>query len=126
MKDSTLFVITKAKDLCSYVFVITDKSPKKFRFTFVSRMQNLSLDIVEYLFRANDVYVGENTDKQDIYLRASLQQKALTDLRLLNYLGMLAMEQACILPKQYEQIAKLSAETFALLLKWKKATLKQG
>lgn len=30
---SELGVITKAKDLCSYVMMVTQKSPKKFRFT---------------------------------------------------------------------------------------------
>ncbi len=34
-KQSELSVITKAKDLCSYVITITQKSPKQFRFTFV-------------------------------------------------------------------------------------------
>ena len=40
-------VITKAKELCSYVMTVTQKSPKHFRFTFVTRMQNLSLDVIE-------------------------------------------------------------------------------
>ena len=38
---SELTVITKAKDLCSYIITITQKSPKQFRFTFVTRLQNL-------------------------------------------------------------------------------------
>ena len=44
---SELIVITKAKELCSYVMTVTQKSPKHFRFTFVTRMQNLSLDVIE-------------------------------------------------------------------------------
>ena len=40
-KQSELTVITKAKDLCSYVMTVTQKSPKQFRFTFVSRLENL-------------------------------------------------------------------------------------
>ena len=56
-KTSELVVITRAKDLCSYVMTITQKSPKQFRYTFVSRLQNLSLSAIENLFRANDVYV---------------------------------------------------------------------
>ena len=35
------------------------------------------------------------------------QQRALTGLRLLGYLAQLAMEQQCILPKQYEQITRM-------------------
>lgn len=41
-----LLVVTKAKDLCNYIITITEKSPKKFRFVFVNRMLNLSLDII--------------------------------------------------------------------------------
>lgn len=55
-KQSELTVITKAKDLCSYVMTVTQKSPKQFRFTFVSRLQNLALSAIENLFRANDVF----------------------------------------------------------------------
>ena len=58
-KQSELTVITKAKDLCSYLMTITQKSPKQFCFTFVSRLQNLTLSVIENLFRANDVYVSK-------------------------------------------------------------------
>ena len=43
---SELSVITKAKDLCSYIMTVTDKSPKRFRFTLVSRLQNYALDVI--------------------------------------------------------------------------------
>ena len=56
-KQSELTVITKAKDLCSYVVTVTQKSPKQFRFTFTSRLQNLCLNSIEELYRANDVFV---------------------------------------------------------------------
>lgn len=39
VKRSDLSVITKAKDLSSYILTITDKSPKKFRFTLVNFWQ---------------------------------------------------------------------------------------
>ena len=58
-KQSELTVITKAKDLCSYVMTVTQKSPKQFRFTFVTRLQNLALSAIENLFRANDVFVSK-------------------------------------------------------------------
>jgi len=32
---SDLYVITKAKELAKYVVVVTEKSPKKYRFTLV-------------------------------------------------------------------------------------------
>ena len=66
MAEKELFVIVKAKDLGNYIFTVTDKSPKKFRFTLVSRMQNLSLDIIENLYRANQVFVRNREDTRRI------------------------------------------------------------
>ena len=103
-KQSELTVITKAKDLCSYVMTVTQKSPKQFRFTFVSRLQNLALSAIENLFRANDVFVSK-TDMHSQNERLSYQRSAMTDLKLLGYIALLSMEQGCILPKQYEQIS---------------------
>lgn len=102
-QQSELSVITKSKDLCSYVLTVTQKSPKHFRYTFVSRLQNLSLDILENLIRANDIFITKN----DIVAqkeRLKYQRDALTNLKLLGCVSMLAMEQNCILPKQYEEI----------------------
>ena len=55
-QHSELAVITKAKELCSYIILVTDKSPKRFRFTLVSRMQNYALDVIENLYMANEVF----------------------------------------------------------------------
>ncbi|MCF0115212.1 MAG: four helix bundle protein [Erysipelotrichaceae bacterium] len=116
-KQSELTVITKSKDLCSYVMNVTQKSPKHFRYTFVSRLQNLSLSVIENLFRANDVYVT----KQDIASqkeRIRYQRSAMTDLKLLGYIALLSQEQKCILPKQYEQIARQVSDCQNLLGAW--------
>ncbi len=116
-KQSELTVITKAKDLCSYVMTVTQKSPKHFRYTFVSRLQNLSLSIIENLFRANDVFAS----KQDVTSqkeRVQYQRAAMTDLKLLGYMALLSMEQQCILPKQYEQIARQVTDCRNLLGAW--------
>lgn len=56
-KLSELLVITRAKDLCSHIMQVTQKSPKHFRYTFVSRLQNLSLSAIENLYRGNDIFV---------------------------------------------------------------------
>lgn len=53
---SELMIITRAKDLCYYVMTVTQISSKHFRYTFFSRMQNLALDIIENLYRANDTF----------------------------------------------------------------------
>ena len=116
-KKSELTIITFAKDLCSYIMTVTQKSPKQFRFTFTSRIQNLSLSVIENLYRANDTFVS----KGDIYTqreRISYQRNAMTDLKLIAYFSLLSMEQKCILPKQYEQISKRVSDCINLLGAW--------
>ncbi len=54
---SELQVITFAKNLCSYVMTITQKSPKQFCFSLVGRMQGYVMDIVEELYFANEVFI---------------------------------------------------------------------
>lgn len=116
-KQSELTVITRAKDLCSYVMTVTQKSPKQFRFTFTSRLQNLSLDVIEALYRANDTFVTkDNPSSRD--KRLEFQHQAMTNLKLLAYFSLLAREQNCILPKQYEQISRQSADCQNLLSAW--------
>ncbi len=120
-KESELSVIVKAKDLGSYLFTVMEKSPKKFRFTFVSRIQNLSLDIVENLYRANFVYVKDKEDLIHITQRKDYQRNAYVDLKLLVFLSLAAKEQGCILPRQYEQISIQSTEVTRLLLAWSRS-----
>lgn len=92
-------VVTKAKELCSYVMLVTQKSPKHFRFTFVTRMQNLALDVIEEIYRANDTYVADR-GREALKQRLEHQQKALTSIKLLAYIAWLSCEQGCILAKQ--------------------------
>ena len=115
--QSELQVITKAKDLCSYIMVITETSPRHFRYTFVSRLQNLSLSVIENLYRANDTFVSKE-DMPAREKRLSYQRETMTDLKVLSYFSFLAMEQKCILAKQYEQIATKSTDCINLLGAW--------
>jgi hypothetical protein len=116
--QSELTVITKAKDLCRYVMTVTEKSPKRFRFTFVSRMQNFALDIIEKTYRANDVYAAGAGREKAAAERLDLQHEALTSARLLGYIALLAREQGCILPRQFENITKLASDCQYLLGAW--------
>ena len=115
--QSELAVITKAKDLCSYVMTVTDKSPKRFRFTLVAKLQNYALDIIENLYRANEVFVKAG-DREKAQQRIDFQHQALTELKLLGYMAQLSMEQGCILPKQYEQITKKIHDCQNMLCAW--------
>lgn len=46
-KKDDLYVMTVVKDLTKYIITVTEKSPKKFRFTLVTRLQNKALDAVD-------------------------------------------------------------------------------
>ena len=116
--QSELTVITKAKDLGRYILTVTEKSPKRFRFSLVSRMQNLVLDIIEQIYRANEIYVAEQTRTETQAKRLDLQHSALTSTKLLGYMALMAREQGAILPKQYEQITKQVSDCQNLLGAW--------
>jgi len=116
-KKSDLVVVMKAKELCSYIMTVTQKSPKQFRFTFVTRLQNLALGVIEDIYYANEVYIGTGNEK-NAEKRLSLQHRALTALKLIAYIAELAMTQQCVLFKQYEQISKLTTDCQRLLGAW--------
>lgn len=123
--ENELTVITRAKELCQYILVITDKSPKKFRFTLVSRLQNYSLSVIEHLFKANQQFAGEGKTDEQCEKRLSLQQEAMIELRLLAYISMIARESQCILPKQQSHISMKIVETQRLLYAWMKSDEKR-
>lgn len=81
----------------------TAKSPKKFRFSLVSKLHTYSLNALENLFRANEVYLKGNL-KNGLSLRMDFQHKALTELKLLSFITQIAYEQQCILKKDYIKI----------------------
>lgn len=119
--ESELTVITRAKELCQYILMITDKSPKKYRFTLVSRLQNYSLSVIESLYKANNVFFGGVKKEWQYEKRLTLQHEVMTDLRILAYLAMVARECQCILPRQQAQISSKIIETQKLLYAWIKS-----
>ena len=120
-KKSELRVVTKAKDLCTYILTVTEKSPKKFRFTIVTKLQNLSLDLIENIYEANEIYF-KDADAQTIQKRINKQRSALTKVKLIAYISQLARELGCILPKQYENISELVHDCQSLLAAWLKSS----
>jgi hypothetical protein len=117
-RHSELTVITKAKELCSYVMDTTLKSPKQFRFSFSSKMQSLALSAIENLYRANDVYVPRQGGRAAQERRLEYQHAALTDLRLLCYFAVLGAHHHAILPKQMQVIGTQGAECQRLVGAW--------
>lgn len=116
--SNDLIVITKAKKLSAYVITITQKSPKKFRGVFVSRMQNYCLDAIEFLLNANFIRMDSIENKRK---RENYQKEAIIKLKLLGYISMLALASNCILKKQYKQISIQLSETVSLIANWKKS-----
>ncbi|WP_274968565.1 four helix bundle protein [Succinimonas amylolytica] len=116
-QQSELTVITRANELCSYIFTVTQKSPKQFRFTFTGRLQNSSLNVLEYLIRANETPLDRK--QPALYAeRVSCQRKAMTEPVIIGYLAVMAMEQKCLLVKQCEQISGLITDCRNLLGGW--------
>ena len=117
-RATEMAVITEAKDLCAYVMKITQKSPKQFRFTFVSRMQNLALNVIENIYRANEVFILSINMKERLDKRLGFQHSALTELKLLAYFASVSVENNCILLKHFEQISKRTTKCQRLLGAW--------
>lgn len=113
--QSELIVITRSKNIISYIFSVSDNAPKKFRFSLLSKMQNLSLDILEALILANEQMLSS---KENCCKRRELQQKALAGLRVLDSVALIAREQKCLLPKQYEFLSKSIDECTRLTAAW--------
>lgn len=124
-KGKELAVIVKAKDLGSYVFTVTDKSPKKFRFTLVTRLQNTCLDSIENLYYANSVYVKGKEDYAHIGKRNAYQKRAYVKVKMLLYFALIARENQCILSKQYEQISTQAYEVNRMITAWARSDLRR-
>lgn len=117
-KPSELSVIVRAKDLCRYVMVVTKKTPKHYRFSFVTRLHNLSLDVVAELYLANEVFVPRENGREAYLKRLEHQRRAMTDARLLAFVAEMAAEENALLNRQYLLIAQQVAVVLNLLGAW--------
>ena len=113
-RDKEMAVFTHAKKLSEYIFVITEKSPKKLRWSIISRLQNASVEIVENLYRANF--------ERDDDIRISYQKSAAVGLKILDFYTETARKKQAITIRQTEIIARQIDETTRLLSGWVKST----
>lgn len=113
-RDREMAVFTHAKKLSEYVFVITEKSPKKFRWSIVSRLQNASVEVIENLYHAN--FERDATD------RLTYQKRAAVSLKLLDFYAETARKKQAITVRQMGVLAQYVAETGKLLNGWIKST----
>ena len=102
-----LLVTQKAKELCDYVFLISERMPKKTRFTLTVRLQNLALDVISHIYTANEVFIRHDRDRERIEERMYYQRKAGTSLKLVGYVAHIALRQNAILPKQFEKLSQM-------------------
>ena len=75
-QQSEMAVFTRAKELSKAVFVVTQDAPKKFRFSLVSRLQDISLAVVGHLYRANEIFIDPTLFKKDNSVKTDCQLSA--------------------------------------------------
>ena len=114
-QTSELKVFTVVRKLLGYTVQATEKSPKKYKATFVDKLRNLIISANGNLIRAN---LCRTDDEKRRLERKNYQIQAYGDLKELESLSFLSLECKCILPKQYEQISILLSEALILLAGW--------
>ncbi len=113
-RDKEMAVFTHAKKLSEYIFVITEKSPKKYRWSIISRLQNASVELVENLYRANF--------EREEALRITFQKCAAVCIKLIDFYAETARKKQAITIRQTAVLAKHIAETEKLLNGWVRST----
>lgn len=118
--NNEFLLLVKSKDLAKYTIKITDNSkrfPKKYRFTFVNRMQEMVLDIYELINTANEL---NTNDKQALIDRLRLQNKAITKCKTMLFLIDLCLENESIgiNNRQAEVWSKLVCNVKNMIINW--------
>lgn len=117
--QSEFIIITKAKDLVKHTFLMTNEKrfPKKYRFTVVNRLHDMTLDIFEYIQEANEL---DLSDIQEYKERQYRQKKALTKCKTVLFLIELAFEKGLINTDQCAAWTKHVLDVKYMTAKWKK------
>ena len=112
-RDKEMAVFTHAKKLSEYIFVITEKSPKKLRWSIVSRLQNISTELIENLYRANN--------EREEAARLEYQKRASVCIDLLDFYAETAKRMKAINLHQMSVIARQTSDVNKLLRGWIKS-----
>ena len=106
-------IYIKTKDLISYTFNMTENNsfPKKARFTFVNRIQNIVLDIYSTLLKVNEIPICE---------RKSLFIEVLSNTKILLFLIELCLNYKYINFHQCEVWSKHCLNVKYLIAAWLK------
>lgn len=109
-----MIVFKKARDLIDHTFIMTDnpkRYPKKYRFTFVNRMQDLTLDIYKKLSKTNEVHPK---------YRRNMQIDVLGDVNVLLTLIDISLERGFVDSGQAKNWSKKALDVKYLTAAWMK------
>jgi hypothetical protein len=140
LKKGELNVVIKAKEICEYVFASTQKSPVKFRWSLVKRLQSLSLKALSALYSANDLPLVSTLPAGNAHAevhsspfadpfasaRAINQTKAIAALRKLDFFAELSLKEKCITPGQHEHLSKLILDGLRMTCKWRASDVERA
>lgn len=96
MSNKEFLLTSKAKDLVKHTVFMTDsikRYPKKFKFSYVNRMQEIAIDILEDIQTANELNIN---DPEELKERLYLQNKAITKCKTLSFFIELSFENESI------------------------------
>ena len=119
-EPSEFNVIVKCKDLIKHTFTITNSTerfPKKYRFTIVNRLHDLTLDIFQHIQEANEL---DLTDPQEYRERRYEQKKALTECKTVLFLIELSFEKELISSEQCAEWTRHVMNVKNMTAKWRK------
>lgn len=109
-----MIVFDKAKILIDYTFTMTDsvkRYPKKYRFTFVNRMQDMVLDIYKKLSKTNEMPISK---------RGETQIDVLSDINVLLALIEISSERGFISKRQMAIWTQKALDVKYLTAAWMK------
>lgn len=117
--QSEFVIITKAKDLVKHTLSMTNEKrfPKKYRFTIVNRLHDLTLDIFQHIEEANELDLA---DPQEFRERRYEQKKALTKCKTVLFLIELSLENGLITKDQCAVWTKAVLDVKYMTAKWRK------
>jgi hypothetical protein len=94
---SKLNILNHAMSLCSYLYKLTEDSPKNFRYDIIKQIRNTSLDIIYKIQEANSVaYVTDTEVKGNVKLRLQLQKEVVSLTTILSNFLLIANTVGCI------------------------------
>ena len=108
-KESELLVFVKAKKLTEYIINISGKSPVKYRYSILNHLINECLDLIHFLYEANELNVNDVN-------RVELIRKAIARLKCIDFLSSMATTSNCFTSYQGEIITKYCGDCSKYLL----------